>query len=74
MTHLEVATSLGEFLRTKSDLAEAAEENETERSAIDSIAAMAVFIFLTSALLKIEKHGTQICVSALRRRLYLVIL
>jgi hypothetical protein len=45
MTHLEVATSLGEFLRTKSDLAEAAEEKEVARSAIETIAATAVFIF-----------------------------
>jgi hypothetical protein len=48
MTHLEVATSLGEFRRTKSDLAVAAEEKETERSAIDTIAATAVFILVTS--------------------------
>jgi hypothetical protein len=58
MTHLEVATSLGEFLRTKSDLAEAAEEKETETSAIETMTATAVFIHLTSALLKIEREGT----------------
>jgi hypothetical protein len=58
MTHLEVATSLGEFLRTKSDLAEEAEEKETARSPIETIAATAVFILLTSALPKIEREGT----------------
>jgi hypothetical protein len=52
MTHLEVAMSWGEFLRTKSDLAEAAEEKETERSAIDTIAATTVFILVTSTLPK----------------------
>jgi hypothetical protein len=58
MTHLEVATSWGEFLRTKSDLAEAAEEKETERSAIDTIAATTVFILVTSALPKMKKEST----------------
>jgi hypothetical protein len=50
MTHLEVAMSWGELLRTKCDLAEAAEEKETERSAIDTIAATTVLILVTSTL------------------------
>jgi hypothetical protein len=58
MTHLEVATSLGEFLRTKSDLAEAADEKETARRAIETIAATVVFILRTSALPRIERERT----------------